>query len=117
MSTSHCSPCFQCAWRPRALTRPWNDTLQALRAELEAAQAKAQSAQQEAAARAEEAARLSDSSAQQQDELQERVAALSAQLAQEQKGRTTAASQVQVRQLLIWGAIVAHCALCTVMRM
>ena len=80
--------------------------MQALRAELEAAQAKAQSAQQEAAARAEE-----------QDELQERVAALSAQLAQEQKGRTTAASQVQVRQLLIWGAIVAHCALCTVMRM
>ena len=43
----------------------------------------AQSAQQEAAARAEEAARLSDSSAQRQDELQERVAALSVQLQQE----------------------------------
>lgn len=78
-----------------------------------------QSAQQEAAARAEEAARLSDSSAQQQGELQERVAALSAQLQQEQQGRAQAsqtaaerAAQVQVRQVLVWGAITVHCGLC-----
>lgn len=86
---------------------------QALRSELEAAQAKLQSVQQEAEARAAEAARLSDSSVRQQEQL----AALEAALQQEEQGRRAASGQVQVRQLLVWGAIAAHCFLCSVWRL
>lgn len=87
--------------------------MQALRSELAAAQAQLQSAQQEAEARAAEAARLGDSSVRQQ----EQVAELQSRLQQEEQGRRAASGQVQVRQLVIWGLIAAHCVLCSVRRL